>query len=59
MSAKPKGGPILIRCEASGYPSPHYLCPTCGNPSVVGEDGTVAEHQRDDIIARIHRGDFG
>lgn len=56
---RPAGDPILIPCEGSGTTSPHHLCPMCGDPTVVGEGGAVAEHQRDDIIARIGRGDFG
>jgi len=31
----------------------------CGNPEPVQDDGWVVAHQRDDIIARVKREDFG
>jgi hypothetical protein len=60
------GEPILIRCEGSGCPPAAMLiglsfgtgiCAMCGEQwSVVA--GTILDHQRDDIIARLNRGDF-
>ncbi len=58
----PKGDPIPIRCAGSGCPGNlpgdgEALCTMCG--ALLPLDGeVVAEHERDDIIARIHRGDF-
>lgn len=64
---------ILIDCEGSGYPvqSLHrtvgggYLfgmCAMCGQEVDVepdaASDGVAAHHQRDDVLARIERGDF-
>lgn len=59
-----EAGPILIRCEGSGYRlatggrTGLSICSMCGTPMVT-DDGLAPEHQRDDIIARIKRGDFG
>ena len=51
--------PILIPCEGGEQRTPHHLCAMCGNPEPVQDDGWVVAHQRDDIIARVKRGDFG
>lgn len=63
-------GPIWIRCEGSGCPPAGrtiasagnwLLCSMCGAPVshlALTDDGMVSEHYRDDIIARIERGDF-
>jgi len=55
--------PILIRCEGSGCPPCRGtdLCSMCGQCcSLVGEDEAVTiDHYRDDILARLDRGDFG
>ena len=59
----PTGDPILIRCEGSGCPpctdeGGHGMCAMCGRWHVlVGV--AMPEHERDDIIARLNRGDFG
>lgn len=58
--------PILIHCEGSGVrghevicPSSHAMCVMCGRIKPMDEHGKVVEHDRDDILARINRGDFG
>jgi hypothetical protein len=59
-------GPILIRCEGSGgdgidgtmIGEPlRRMCQMCGLP--FRGNGRIPEHDRDDILARIDRGDFG
>ena len=60
----PKGEPIMIRCEGSGslanIPKGGLgYCQMCGRVSALLPGDTMPEHQRDDIIARINRGDFG
>lgn len=59
----PKGEPIMIPCEGSGFePARGFgltLCAMCGEPPVLDAAGMVVAHERDDIIARIERGDFG
>lgn len=62
MSA-PKGDPIPIPCEGSGCPGnlpgdDTALCTMCGALHPL-DGGVVVAHQRDDIIARINRGDYG
>ena len=62
------GDPIWIRCEGSGCPT-HQLneqmkqwnigvCQMCGRMANV-EAGVAVEHERDDVLDRIERGDFG
>jgi len=64
-------GPILIPCEGSGGPG-HLIigyvpaarrevrcCQMCGSSFAVIPGSGVPEHDRDDIISRIKRGDFG
>jgi hypothetical protein len=68
MTTKPTGDPILIRCEGSGCPpcrtSPgngteaYGICAMCGHWYALNSY-VVGEHTRDDLIARIKRGDFG
>ena len=67
-----RGEPILIPCEGSACPparttfdprtlaSGGYvgLCSMCGTFQSVLDGGCLARHQRDDVIARIYRGDF-
>lgn len=64
------GGPIPVRCEGSGasghehHPrlvthgtvASEWMCPMCGGMFLVSP---IPEHDRDDILARIDRGDFG
>ena len=67
MAAEPKGAPILIRCEGSGCEpctgvgngtDAMGMCAMCGQwRLLVGY--VMPEHARDDIIARLQRGDFG
>lgn len=63
--ATPTGDPILIPCEGAGCPPAgvnsvgNGICAMCGNLVVLLDNGTAPVHQRDDIIARINRGDFG
>lgn len=61
-----KGEPILIRCEGSGCPPAAMhdgltfgsgMCAMCGH-AVTVVAGAVLDHQRDDIIARLKRGDY-
>lgn len=59
--------PIRVRCEGSGaighvqgdY-SASPICPRCGRkPGRVPLTDRLIEHDRDDIIAMLERGDFG
>lgn len=69
MNVKPTGGPILIPCEGSGCPpaagpfghpfGQSGMCSMCGQSVECGDDDRAVEHQRDDILARLRRGDFG
>ena len=58
-----KGEPILIACEG-GHQQPaqhlgHYgMCAMCGRIYPIDSAGYVVRHDRDDIIARVERGDF-
>lgn len=56
-------GPILIHCDGSGCAGHDFgsqvMCSLCGQMLTPTESGKVPGHQRDDIIARINRGDFG
>lgn len=55
---EPKDEPILIRCAGSTCPpNTNGTCTMCGRYFGVLY-GLVSEHQRDDIIARLNRGDF-
>lgn len=55
--------PIRIRCEGSGYPGNRSLlgarvtCQMCGQH--FAGPGPVPNHDRNDILAMIDRGDFG
>jgi len=58
--------PILIRCEGSGCPPATGtgngtiavgMCPMCGHWLSL-DSYVVPEHTRDDILARLARGDF-
>lgn len=65
----PKGEPIMLPCLGSGSRG-HALndsrgnflgvimCAACGEKLRSGDDQFVPEHDTDDIIARIKRGDF-
>lgn len=62
---KPKGDPILIACEGAGAVGHDVgnlpgtrMCPMCGHDMWTLDGGVMPEHQRDDVIARIARGDF-
>lgn len=62
-TSTPKGDPILVDCAGSGCPGnlpgdDTALCTMCGALLPL-DDGVVVEHQRDDIIGRINRRDFG
>lgn len=55
--------PIWIICEGSGAPV-HPLVPGLGMCSMCGRtvdsnQGIALLHKRDDILARVQRGDFG
>lgn len=59
----PTGEPILIRCEGSGCTVNASdgivgMCAMCGQIVPVFDHWSAEEHQRDDIIARLKRGDF-
>lgn len=52
--------PIVIRCEGSNQPpaSRYYpICAMCGGVYLI-TNGLVAEHNRDDTLAMLERGDF-
>jgi ferredoxin len=58
-------GPIMIPCEGSGCPGHPTggfgtaMCSCCGVIFMAGSDGVIMpEHDRDDLIARLVRGDF-
>ena len=67
--------PILVPCEGGGCPPIRMtidpatfstnagiivgLCSMCGTWHPIGDGNVIDEHQRDDVLARIHRGDFG
>lgn len=56
----PKGEPIPIPCEGSNHRTTMVgTCAMCGRHVIADENGIAPEHTRDDIIARINRGDFG
>jgi hypothetical protein len=65
--AEPKGEPIWIRCEGSGGNANLSNgavgnCQMCNRRMIldgVGVEGKIPEHERDDILARLNRGDFG
>lgn len=59
MSAEP----ILIPCEGSGqrchvFAAGLAICSMCGGAVPFGEGGLAVPHQRDDVLARLDRGDF-
>jgi len=63
MTGLPRGEPIWIECEGSGAQGHPFLgamriCPMCGVVTQV-EVGKIPPHNRDDILSRIDRGDFG
>jgi len=55
--------PILITCEGVGVPGhemgAYTICVMCGAAFDLIPNGRVPHHERDDILARINRGDFG
>lgn len=60
------GDPILVDCEGSACPVHHTppflgsgICSMCGQIVACYIDGTALDHQRDDVLARLDRGDFG
>lgn len=64
---KIKGAQILIPCEGSGYQPTgcrhigytYGVCAMCGGSYQLADGGVMPDHERDDIIARLDRGDFG
>lgn len=57
--------PILITCEGNGSPVHRHgpaafsgICPMCGQVVACYGEGVAFAHQRDDVLARIERGDF-
>lgn len=58
------GEPILIPCEGGEHPghadiTGHLaMCVLCGEVLPTTDDGLVPAHTRDDILARLQRGDF-
>lgn len=55
--------PIMVRCEGSGArghrcicPTTHAMCPMCGE--ILAADAEMPEHDRQDILAMLARGDF-
>lgn len=63
-TAAPSGEPIWIPCEGAEFPG-HLssdgvaMCSMCGRFHPTGDAGLLVAHDRDDILARIVRGDFG
>lgn len=59
-----KGEPIPIPCEGSDVPGhvaadPRFaMCKMCGWLVTRDTAGNVGTHHRDDILARLERGDF-
>ena len=66
--------PILIDCEGAGCPTHrkighrllaaseaghHGICAMCGRIVEVDVVGKAVDHQREDIVAMLARGDFG
>ena len=65
--AQATGEPIWVDCEGSGCPT-HFptltaprggTCMMCGHWELADINGVALPHKRDDIIARVKRGDFG
>jgi hypothetical protein len=56
--------PLLIHCEGSGCPT-HLqsqsagMCSMCGRFVIADGDGNASDHQREDILAMLRRGDYG
>lgn len=62
--------PIWIRCEGSGCPTHNQgfergtrfpgrgMCSMCGAPVPLAGDEMAVTHNRDDILARLERGDY-
>lgn len=61
------GHPIWIPCEGSRHPGhigvvdngrDRAMCAMCGAVVDVDDDWRTVDHKRDDVLARIERGDF-
>ena len=61
------GGPIWIPCEGAGCPAhpvaSHHqfaegMCAMCGRIVTIDAEAIASDHLRDDVLARIDRGDF-
>lgn len=59
-------GVLRVRCEGSGsvpvakeLTSNQGLCGSCGEVVTLDQLGRCVEHQRDDLLAMLERGDFG
>lgn len=57
--------PIRVRCEGSGTPPVakeltvnRGLCAACGEVVDLDSLGRCVDHQRDDLVAMLARGDF-
>ena len=55
--------PIVIPCEGSCCPTHHHgqalgVCSMCGVLVLTDDDGTAWRHDRQDVLAMLHRGDF-
>ncbi len=55
--------PIRIPCEGSGCPTAtmqvNAMCAMCGRVRMLDDDGRVVDHDRDDVLAMLKRGDYG
>ena len=58
--------PLRVRCEGSGVPpvakeltTNQGLCGACGEVVPIDQLGRCADHDRDDLLAMLQRGDFG
>jgi hypothetical protein len=55
--------PIVIPCEGSGHPTHNHghargMCSMCGQLTVTEDDGRAYQHNRQDVLAMLRRGDF-
>lgn len=57
--------PIWIDCEGVGCPTHQAggiygfgMCQMCGHTVATDHHGVALYHRRDDVIARLERGDF-
>jgi hypothetical protein len=64
VSLFPDEGPMMRKCEGSRNLAERLnsgtgACRVCGQRFTVDRNWCVPKHDRDDMLARIGRGDFG